>query len=47
MEHGEKKQRNILKKLEEAKFYISALERRKATLITIGNEIVIRNAIST
>lgn len=45
MEHGEKTAKKYLEeKLEEAKFYISALERRKATLITIGNEIVIRNA---
>ena len=31
-------------KLEEATFYVSALERRRNTLLTIGNEIVLLNA---
>ena len=45
LESGEKAARKYLEdKLEEAKFYITALERRKTTLITIGNEIVMRNA---
>ncbi|MDD3461164.1 MAG: RNA polymerase subunit sigma-54, partial [Mesotoga sp.] len=45
LQYGEKIARKYIEeKLEEAKFYITALERRKATLITIGNEIVMRNA---
>ncbi|KUK84322.1 MAG: DNA-directed RNA polymerase specialized sigma subunit, sigma24 [Mesotoga infera] len=45
LERGEKAARKYLEdKLEEAKFYMTALERRKTTLITIGNEIVMRNA---
>ncbi|PNQ05307.1 RNA polymerase subunit sigma-54, partial [Mesotoga sp. SC_NapDC3] len=45
LQYGEKIARKYIEeKLEEAKFYITALERRKTTLITIGNEIVMRNA---
>jgi RNA polymerase sigma-54 factor len=45
LDHGEKDAKQYLEeKLEEAEFYIGSLERRKATLLTIGNEIVMKNA---
>ncbi|HOI64629.1 MAG TPA: RNA polymerase subunit sigma-54 [Mesotoga sp.] len=46
LENGEKSARDYLEdKLEEAQFFVSALERRKTTLLAIGNEIVMRNAV--
>jgi RNA polymerase sigma-54 factor len=46
LENGEKNARDYLEdKLEEAQFFVSALERRKTTLLAIGNEIVMRNAV--
>jgi RNA polymerase sigma-54 factor len=46
LENGQKDARDYLEnKLEEAQFFISALERRKTTLLAIGNEIVMRNAV--